>query len=166
MFAHEHYGLQPDIFTLAKGLGSGFPVGAMLAKGYLRDAFGPGSHASTFGGTPLSMSAVIGTLETHISEQIAARVADTGTYLMAQLHDKIGSLPVVKEIRGMGLLIGIECNIPVQGMLAEAQQAGLLFVSAGPNVIRLLPNLLVTKEEIEEAIRILQPILQAASVTA
>ncbi|MDK8181650.1 acetylornithine transaminase [Paenibacillus sp. UMB4589-SE434] len=165
MFAHEHYGLQPDIFTLAKGLGSGFPVGAMLAKGYLREAFGPGSHASTFGGTPLSMSAVIGTLETHISEQIAARVADTGTYLMAQLHDKIGSLPIVKEIRGIGLLIGIECHIPVQGMLAEAQQAGLLFVSAGPNVIRLLPNLLVTKEEIEEAISILQPILQAASVT-
>ncbi|MGZ9586240.1 acetylornithine transaminase [Paenibacillus marinisediminis] len=163
-FAHEHYGLKPDIFTVAKGLGSGFPVGAMLAQGHLREAFGPGSHGSTFGGTPLAMAAVLGTLETHIEEQLAARAADTGTYLMAQLHDKIGHLPIVTEIRGMGLLIGIECKQPVAEFLSKAQEDGLLFVTAGPNVIRLLPSLLVTKEDIDLAVNMLQQLLQEATI--
>ena len=165
-FAHEHYGLQPDIFTVAKGLGSGFPVGAMLAKKQLREAFGPGSHGSTFGGTPLAMAAVQGTLETHIEEKLAQRAADMGTYLMAQLHDKLGSLPIVKEIRGIGLLIGIECHTPIAELVTEAQKEGLLVVTAGPNVIRLLPNLLVTQEDIQSAVGILQKLLQNTAVVA
>lgn len=165
-FAHEHYGLQPDIFTVAKGLGSGFPVGAMLAKGALREAFNAGSHGSTFGGTPLAMAAVIGTLETHIEEKLADRAADVGTYLIAQLHDKIGSLPIVNEIRGIGLLIGIECKQPVAEFVSTAQEQGLLFVTAGPNVIRLLPNLLVTKDDVDQVAGMLYSLLQAAVVPA
>ncbi|WP_195573565.1 acetylornithine transaminase [Paenibacillus sp. 1001270B_150601_E10] len=164
-FAHEHYGLEPDIITSAKGLGSGFPVGAMLAKAKLREAFGPGSHGSTFGGTPLAMAAVIGTLLAHEEEELAKRADEMGQYLVQQLHAKIGAMSIVKEIRGLGLLIGIECHAPVAGMLAAAQAVGLLFVTAGPNVIRLLPNLKVTKEEIDEAIEVLVHVLESAEVT-
>lgn len=163
-FAHEHYGLQPDIFTVAKGLGSGFPVGAMLAKAELREAFGPGSHGSTFGGTPLAMSAVIGTLETHIEEKLAERAAKMGNYLIALLKEKVGSLPIVNEVRGLGLLVGIECSQPVAEYVAAAQEEGLLFVTAGPHVIRLLPNLLVTKEDIDLVVSMLQRLLQDAIV--
>lgn len=163
-FAHEHYGLKPDIFTVAKGLGSGFPVGAMLAKAELREAFGPGSHGSTFGGTPLAMSAVIGTLETHIEEKLAERTEKIGNYLIALLKEKVGSLPIVSEVRGLGLLVGIECKQPVAEFVAAAQEEGLLFVTAGPNVIRLLPNLLVTKEDIDLAVSMLQRLLHDAVV--
>ena len=163
-FAHEHYGLKPDIFTVAKGLGSGFPVGAMLAKAELREAFGPGSHGSTFGGTPLAMSAVIGTLETHMEEKLAERAEKIGNYLIALLKEKVGNLPIVSEVRGLGLLVGIECKQPVAEFVAAAQEEGLLFVTAGPNVIRLLPNLLVTKEDIDLAVSMLQRLLHDAVV--
>lgn len=159
LFAHEHYGLQPDIFTVAKGLGSGFPVGAMLAQEYLRAAFSPGTHGSTFGGNPLAMSAVVGTLETMLEEKAAQRAAEKGTTLLNALRVKLSDVPLVKDIRGLGLLVGIECAEPVADVIKEAQQAGLLFISAGPNVIRLLPNLFVTDEEIEEAVAIIHDVL-------
>ncbi|MCR8844824.1 acetylornithine transaminase [Paenibacillus sp. SC116] len=158
-FAHEHFGLKPDIFTVAKGLGSGFPVGAMLAKQYLRDAFGPGTHGTTFGGTPIAMAAVIGTLETHIEERIPERVAEISSYLLAQLHQKLGANPKVKAIRGMGLIVGIEYEDAAGELIAQMHQEGLLVVSAGPNVIRLLPSLRVTKEEIDAAVTIIERVL-------
>lgn len=159
LFAHEHYGIEPDIFTLAKGLGSGFPVGAMLAKAPLREAFTPGSHATTFGGTPIAMAAVIATIETIVGEGIPARVAEMGDYLMRQLQERLAGNPYVRDIRGKGLMIGIECVEPIAEVLAEAQKARLLFVPAGPNVIRLLPNLLVTKEEIDQAVSMIDSLL-------
>ncbi|CAH0117988.1 MULTISPECIES: acetylornithine transaminase [unclassified Paenibacillus] len=159
LFAYEHYGIEPDIFTLAKGLGSGFPVGAMLAKAPLREAFTPGSHATTFGGTPIAMAAVIATIETIVGEGIPARAAEMGDYLMRQLQERLAGNPYVRDIRGKGLMIGIECVEPIAGVLAEAQKAGLLFVPAGPNVIRLLPNLLVTKEEIDQAVSMIHSLL-------
>ncbi|MBD8498275.1 acetylornithine transaminase [Paenibacillus sp. CAU 1523] len=158
-FAHEHFGLKPDIFTVAKGLGSGFPVGAMLAKQYLRDAFGPGTHGTTFGGTPIAMAAVLGTLETHIEECIPERVAEISSYLLAQLHQKLGTHPKVKAIRGMGLIVGIEYDGATGEMIAQMHQEGLLVVPAGPNVIRLLPSLRVTKEEINAAVTIIERVL-------
>lgn len=167
LFAHEHYGLKPDIFTAAKGLGSGFPVGAMLAQEHLREAFGPGSHGSTFGGNPLAMSAVLGTLETMLEDKAAVRAAEKGTYLLNALRVKLSDVSAVKDIRGIGLLIGIECHEPVSDMIADAQRAGLLFISAGPNVIRLLPNLLVTEEDMDEAVDIIHTVLakRSAAVT-
>ncbi|WP_106767234.1 acetylornithine transaminase [Paenibacillus faecalis] len=159
LFAHEHYGIEPDIFTVAKGLGSGFPVGAMLGKEYLREAFTAGSHASTFGGTPLSMAVVTATIESMLEEQVPQRAAETGQYLIERLEAELGTHPFVKAIRGMGLLIGIECADPVGELVLAAQQRGFLFVTAGPNVIRLLPNLLVTKPEIDQAVSILVQII-------
>ncbi|WP_420849600.1 acetylornithine transaminase [Paenibacillus montanisoli] len=158
MFAFEHYGIEPDIFTLAKGLGSGFPVGAMLAKGELIEAFTAGSHGSTFGGTPIATAAVKATIETILSEKAVERAAESGEYLSAQLREKLAGNPFVKDIRGKGLMIGIVCSGPVAHIVAEGQKRGLLVVTAGPEVVRLLPSLLVSKEEIDQAVSILTSI--------
>ncbi|MCA0757571.1 acetylornithine transaminase [Paenibacillus sp. N4] len=161
LFAYEHFGIEPDIFTMAKGLGSGFPVGAMAAKEKLREGFTAGSHGSTFGGTPIATAVVKATLETIVGEGLPARAAEQGEYLMAQLREKLAGNSFVKEVRGLGLLVGIECAEPIAGILNEAQERGLIAISAGPNVIRLLPNLLVTKEEIDTAVAILAELLSA-----
>lgn len=160
LFAHEHYGIEPDIFTVAKGLGSGFPVGAMLGKGFLREAFTAGSHASTFGGTPLASAVVTATIETMLEDQVPQRAAEAGEYLMGKLNEKLGSHPFVKAIRGKGLLIGMECAEPVGELVLKGQSRGLLFVTAGPNVIRLLPNLYVTREEMDQAVELLVTLIQ------
>jgi acetylornithine/N-succinyldiaminopimelate aminotransferase len=160
-FAFEHYGIEPDIFTLAKGLGSGVPVGAVCAKGFLREAFSAGSHGTTFGGTPLIMAAVIATIETMASLEAPARAAATGELLVKRLQEEIGGL--VKDVRGLGLIIGIECEGPVADKVGALHEAGLLVVTAGPNVIRLLPNLLVTADEVEEAVGIIASVLRAGA---
>lgn len=159
LFAHEHYGIEPDIFTLAKGIASGFPTGAMLGKAYLRDAFAAGSHGSTFGGTPIATAAVIATMETILEDQLPQRAAEMGAYLKKQLSAKLADNPHVKAIRGLGLLVGIECSGPVNELVLEGQKRGLLFITAGPNVIRLLPNLYVTKEEIDQAVSIIASVI-------
>ncbi|WP_435922700.1 acetylornithine transaminase [Paenibacillus sp. DYY-L-2] len=151
-FAHEQYGIEPDIFTAAKGIASGLPAGAMLAKDYLREAFTPGTHASTFGGNPVSASAVVATIETMREENIPERAAEMGNYLVERLRSSLAEVPFVKEVRGLGLLIGIECEGPVADLVTAGQNKKLLFVTAGPNVIRLLPNLKVSKEEIDQAV--------------
>ncbi|MFF2890002.1 acetylornithine transaminase [Paenibacillus sp. NPDC057967] len=161
LFAYEHFGIEPDIFTLAKGLGSGFPVGAMVAKEKLREGFSAGSHGSTFGGTPIATAVVKATLETIVSDSLSARAAVQGEYLMSQLREKLAGASFVKEVRGLGLLVGIECAGPVGDVIADAQKRGLLVITAGPNVVRLLPNLLVTNEEIDEAVSILAELLSA-----
>ncbi|GIP28688.1 acetylornithine aminotransferase [Paenibacillus sp. J23TS9] len=159
LFAHEHYGIEPDIFTLAKGIASGFPTGAMLGKAFLRDAFSAGSHGSTFGGTPIATAAIIATIETILEDQLPQRAAEMGKYLKEQLSEKLANNPHVKAIRGLGLLIGIECAEPVSELVLEGQKRGLLFITAGPNVIRLLPNLYVTKEEIDQAVSIIADVI-------
>lgn len=160
LFAHEHYGIEPDIFTVAKGIGSGFPVGAMLGKGYLKDAFTAGSHATTFGGTPLASSVVIATIETMLEDQLPERAAEMGQYLMNSLRERLAGNSFVKEVRGMGLLVGIECAEAVGDIVLAGQKRGILFVSAGPNVIRLLPNLYVSKEEIDEAVSLVATLIE------
>jgi acetylornithine aminotransferase len=166
LFAFQHYGVEPDIFTLAKGLGSGFPVGAMLAKAELAEAFGPGSHASTFGGTPIAAAVVKATIETMLAEDVPRRAAEAGEYLMARLREKLAGCPIVQEVRGLGLIVGIVCKEPVAELVAEIHRRGLLVVTAGPNVIRLLPNLLVTREEIDRAVDILAGALAGQAAAA
>ncbi|MNJ39667.1 Acetylornithine aminotransferase [compost metagenome] len=160
-FAHEHYGMEPDIFTSAKGIASGLPVGAMLAKEYLREAFTPGSHATTFGGNPVAAAAVVATIETMLEDSIPQRADEMGKYLHERLQEAFQNEPFVKAIRGKGLLIGIECAEPVGDLVIEGQKNKLLFVTAGPNVIRLLPNLNVSREEIDQAVDTLAAIISA-----
>ncbi|WP_042169996.1 acetylornithine transaminase [Paenibacillus gorillae] len=159
LFAYEHYGIEPDIFTLAKGLGSGFPVGAAVAKEKLREAFGSGSHGSTFGGTPIATAVVKATIEEIVGEKLPQRAAEAGEYLISELRSKLAGNSFVKEVRGLGLIVGIECAEPVGSIITAAQEQGLLVITAGPNVIRLLPNLLVTNEEIDSAVATLTELL-------
>ncbi|MEF2243917.1 acetylornithine transaminase [Paenibacillus sp. IITD108] len=163
LFAHEHYGIEPDIFTLAKGLGSGFPVGAMVAKEELREGFSAGSHGSTFGGTPIATAVVKATIETMVEENIPANAAKQGDYLMGQLREKLAGNSFVEEVRGLGLLVGIACKAPVGDIVVKAQNEGLLIITAGPNVLRLLPNLLVTNDEIDTAVQILVKLIDEAA---
>ncbi|MEC0139988.1 acetylornithine transaminase [Paenibacillus macerans] len=160
-FAYQHYGIEPDIFTSAKGIASGLPAGAMLAKEYLREAFTPGTHASTFGGNPVIATAIIATLETMKEERIPEHADEMGRYLISCLEETFRAVPFVKEVRGKGLLIGIECAEPVADIVTLGQEKGLLFVTAGPNVIRLLPNLKVTKDEIDQAVAMLADMIAA-----
>ncbi|GGF87884.1 acetylornithine aminotransferase [Paenibacillus albidus] len=159
LFAHQHYGIEPDIFTLAKGVASGFPAGVMLGKDYLREAFSPGSHASTFGGTPLAAAVMSATIETMLEDKLPERAAEMGSYLKGQLTEKLADCSFVLDIRGKGLLIGIECKSAVGDIVLAGQKRGLLFVTAGPNVLRLLPNLYVSKEEIHQAVDIVSELI-------
>lgn len=159
LFSYEHYGIEPDIFTLAKGIASGLPMGAMLGKAKLREAFTAGAHASTFGGTPLVASAAIATLEIILEQQLPERAAELGEYTIAKLEAGTKGNPLVKEVRGLGLLIGILCTQPMGAVISDIHAAGVLVVPAGPNVVRLLPNLLVTKEEIDEGVAVICDVL-------
>lgn len=160
LFAYQHYDVEPDVFTLAKAVGSGFPVGAMLAKQPYVSGFAPGAHATTFGGTPIAMAAVIATVETMIRDNVADKAAAASEYLMSQLHLHLDGVPGIVGIRGKGLLVGILCDAPAADAISELHKRGLLVVPAGPNVIRLLPNLLVTNDEIDEAVGLIAAVLK------
>lgn len=162
LFAYEHYGIEPDIVTLAKGLASGFPIGAMIGKSSLGNAFSAGSPASTFGGSPLATSAGIATLEVLMEERLFEHAEKMGKYLIIKLSALLENDHRVKAIRGMGLLIGIEFNESVSEIIEQLHQYGLLVVPGGLNVIRIMPNLYVTQEEIDRACHIISSVLFAS----
>ncbi|MEK3719038.1 acetylornithine transaminase [Paenibacillus sp. FSL H8-0034] len=166
LFAYEHYGIQPDIFTLAKGLGSGMPIGAMVGKEKLREAFSAGSHGSTFGGNYLSTTAGVATLETILNEKLSERAAEMGDYIVNELSKLLADNPLVKEVRGLGLLIGIECTQPVADLVTTLQEQAVLVISAGPNVIRLAPSLLITKEDVDRGISVIRSVLSKQAAAA
>ncbi|WP_404452253.1 acetylornithine transaminase [Virgibacillus necropolis] len=151
-FAYEHYGISPDIISVAKGLGNGLPVGAMIAKGKYYNVFGPGTHGSTFGGNPVSMAAAKAVLQYVFQADFLQEVEEKGRYLQERLTEKLSELSFVSDIRGRGLMIGIECTADVSPVIARSMQEGLLILSAGQQVIRLLPPLTVTEEEIDTAV--------------
>jgi acetylornithine/N-succinyldiaminopimelate aminotransferase len=165
-FAYQHYGITPDIITSAKGLGSGFPIGAMIGKADLKESFGPGSHGSTFGGNPVALAAASTTLDIVFDEAFLHDVSEKGSYLLKQLQDTLKGNEFVKDVRGKGLMIGIECNGEVAEIIKKMQDSGLLALTAGPKVIRLLPPLTVNKEEIDQAVSILAQALAQTTVKA
>ncbi|PID00957.1 MULTISPECIES: acetylornithine transaminase [unclassified Sporosarcina] len=156
-YAYEQTALKPNIVSLAKGLGGGFPIGALLAGEELFHTFGPGTHGTTFGGNPLAVS-VAQTVVDHIFDPAFLKdVQEKSTYLKQQLQSE---LPKDKySIRGKGLLVGVHSTKEIAPFIQEAEKQGLLLVPAGTNVIRLLPPLTVSKEEIDQAIAILKNIL-------
>ncbi|WP_213590955.1 acetylornithine transaminase [Paenibacillus woosongensis] len=160
LFAYEHYGIEPDIITLAKGLASGFPIGAMMGKKKLRDAFSPGSHASTFGGAPLAAAAGLATLETILEERLCERAEQMGAYALQRLQEQLQSYSIVQSVRGLGLLIGLECREPIAPVIQELLLHGLLVLAAGTHVIRFMPSLYITKEEIDQAVDIVSTVLE------
>lgn len=166
LFAYEHYGIEPDIFTLAKGLGSGIPIGAMLGKEKLREAFTAGSHGSTFGGNYLSTAAGLATLETILEEKLSERAAELGDYIVSELQKKLAGNPLVEEVRGLGLLIGIQLNQSAGALITTIQEQGVLVVGAGPNVIRLAPSLLISKADLDRGLDTVCRVLAQTSAAA
>lgn len=159
-FGYEHYGIEPDIFTLAKGLGNGLPIGAMVAKAELKGSFGPGSHGSTFGGNPVALAAAKAVLETMFNDAFFNELEQKVNYFTEQLATKIQTLGTVKDIRQKGLMIGIEFNRPAIEVVKELIDLGLLTLVAGENVLRLLPPLSVTETEIDMAIEKIKTVLE------
>lgn len=154
-FAFQHFGLKPDIVTTAKGLGSGFPIGAVIGKLELGEYFGPGSHGTTFGGNPVAVAAANATMETIFQPDFLKEVTAKGQYITEKLQEKLEGIPFVNSIRGLGLMIGIECNFNASETLAELRNNGLIILQAGEKVLRLLPPLNVSQSEMDEAIEIL-----------
>ncbi|GAE25255.1 acetylornithine aminotransferase [Halalkalibacter wakoensis JCM 9140] len=150
-FAYEQFNLSPDIVTVAKGLGNGFPVGALLGKASLKEAFQPGSHGSTFGGNPLAMAAAKAVLTEVFQKDLLQSVEEKGNWFQQQLQQKVGHFQVVDEIRGKGLMVGIACHTEVAPVIKACLEKGLLVLPAGPKVLRILPPLVVTKDELELA---------------
>ncbi|ANB61619.1 acetylornithine transaminase [Anoxybacteroides amylolyticum] len=165
-FAYQHFAVEPDIITVAKGLGSGFPVGAMIGKAFLCDSFTAGVHGSTFGGNPLAMAAAKATLEVIFQPEFLQEVQEKGTYFSQKLQNALSESEFVKEVRGLGLLVGIECHEEVAKLIPAIHEKGLLVLTAGPNVIRLLPPLIVTQAELDEAVAILKQVITSELLTA
>lgn len=154
LFAYQQYGISPDIITLAKGLANGLPVGAMLGKSALGTAFTYGSHGTTFGGNKLVLSSSKAVLEI-LTEDFLAKVRFKASYLQDQLAKQLGNLPTVVAIRGLGLILGIQVTGDLGTIVTQARKNGLIVLTAGSDVIRLLPPLTITEEEIERAVSIL-----------
>lgn len=154
-FAYQHYGISPDIITVAKALGNGFPTGAMIGKRELIETFSPGSHGTTFGGNPLAMAAANAVLDIVLDDQFLEDVTKKGEYLFSTLQEELADSAIVEKIRGKGLMVGIACHEEIVEMVASLREQGLLVLVAGPKVIRLLPPLIVTKEEMDWAISLI-----------
>jgi acetylornithine/N-succinyldiaminopimelate aminotransferase len=159
-FAHQHAGITPDVMTLAKGLGNGLPIGACLVKGPAVGVFKPGSHGSTFGGTPLACTAALTTLAVIEEDHLCERAAQLGERIVARLRQDLAAHPGVLAIRGLGLMIGIELDRPCGALVSQALAAGLLINVTAEKVIRLLPPLVMTDSEADQLVDQLAPMVR------
>lgn len=162
LFAHQHYGVKPDVMTLAKALGGGFPIGALLAREEVARAFEPGDHASTFGGNPLACAAGLAALQATLEEDLAANAARMGEYLRERLWELASRYPFVREVRGLGLMVGIELTEPGAPFVERCREKGLLINCVNGYVLRLVPPLTITEQEVDEAARVLDEVFKEA----
>jgi len=160
-FAHQWAGILPDVMPLAKGLGSGVPIGAVVAGPKAANIFQPGNHGTTFGGNPLAMRAGVETIRIMEEDGLLDNAARVGSHLKGALARELGGLPGVKEIRGQGLMIGMELDRPCGVLTARAAEAGLLISVTADDVVRLLPPLIMTEAEADEVVAILAPLVKA-----
>ena len=152
LWGYEHAGVEPDVMTLAKALANGVPIGAMLTREEIARVLGPGTHASTFGGTPFVASVALATLGTVIGEKIPERAAAMGRHLMDGLRALGTSSAAVRAVRGRGLLIGVELDRPAGPVVDACREAGLLALTAGERVLRLAPPLIVDERDCDRAL--------------
>ncbi|MBI2883073.1 MAG: aspartate aminotransferase family protein [Candidatus Methylomirabilis oxyfera] len=155
LFAYEHWSIQPDVMTLAKGLGGGLPIGAMIAKETVADAFVPGSHASTFGGNPFVTTVALTVLTEILDARLSDRAAKIGAYFLERLRQLATRYPFVKEARGRGLMLALELSVPAKPIVNRCLERGLLILIAGDQVLRFVPPLIIGEAEVDEAIHIL-----------
>lgn len=158
LFAYEQEGIAPDIMTLAKGLASGVPIGAMLARDDLAAHLGPGTHGSTFGGNPLATTAAVATIETLLHDGVLDNCREMGEYLCSELEKLQQKYAFILNVRGRGLIIGVELSIEGGEMVKTAMSRGLLINCTVGKVLRFVPPLIITRAEIDQAINILDEI--------
>lgn len=158
LFAYEHFGIEPDVMTLAKGLANGIPIGAMLTKDKFASAFVPGAHASTFGGNPLAASAAVAVLKTFKNEDILKNCNITSGYFINRLIELMKRFDFIRDVRGMGLLIGMELAFDAGDIVKRCMEDGILINYTNGNVLRFIPPLIVTKDEIDILISALDEI--------
>ncbi|HOD50824.1 MAG TPA: acetylornithine transaminase [Candidatus Hydrogenedentes bacterium] len=159
LFCHEYAGIAPDIITVAKALGNGVPIGAMGCTEKAASGFAPGMHATTFGGNPLCTAAALATLEVMLADGFLEGVQETGAYFMNALAELAAKHPVIKEVRGKGLMIGVEMRDAVAPVLARMLEAGIVCGPAGPNVLRFVPPLIVTRKDVDRVVSALDAVL-------
>jgi acetylornithine/N-succinyldiaminopimelate aminotransferase len=159
-FAHQWAGIKPDVMPLAKGLGSGVPVGAIVCGPRAANVLGPGNHGTTFGGNPLAMRAGVETLRIMEEDQLLDNAAKVGAELKAALQRELGSVSGVVDIRGQGLMLGIELDRPCGELLGRAADAGLFISVTADKVIRLVPSLILSSDEAQQIVQILAPLVK------
>ena len=159
LFAYEHYGIVPDVITLAKALANGVPMGAMGCRETFANGFEPGTHAATFGGNPLSSAVALTAVEAFAKPELLEHVRNVGQYFLRRLEGLRAKHKRICDIRGVGLMLGVEFNQPVAPLVEAMRDDGILCGSAGPNVLRFLPPLIVTADQIDTAIATLSRVL-------
>ena len=159
MFAYQNYDIVPDIVTMAKGIGNGITVGAIAAKEEVAKCLVPGDHGTTFGGNPLACAAVAKTLEIFEKREIPNHVEEVGEYLSECLQKLVEKKEIAVETRGMGLMRGLELSVPAGPYITKALEKGVIFMSAGANVIRFIPPLIIEKSDVDKMIAILDSVL-------
>ncbi len=161
-FACQHWNVTPDIMAIAKGIGGGVPVGATLASDEIWSSMKPGDHGSTFGGNPLACAAVSAAVDVLVNEKLSEKAAQTGAYMMQQLHKHLDENRLVREIRGLGLMIAVELKTKSKPYVIRAVQERLLLLTSGANILRLLPPLVITREQVDQVAerltRVIQPL--------
>jgi acetylornithine/N-succinyldiaminopimelate aminotransferase len=158
-FAYEHFGIEPDIITLAKALANGLPIGAMLASEEVAQAFGPGAHASTFGGTPIITAASIQVVKVLLEEKLFHHCAKIGAYFKERLQDLKAKHESIVDVRGMGLLLGMKLKIEGDTIVNSCMEKGFLINCIQGNILRFIPPLIVEKEEIDALVVCLDEVL-------
>ena len=160
-FGFEHHGLQPDLICLAKGLGAGFPMGAIAYTAQVQEKLYPGAHGSTFGGNPLASAAGLAAIETYQAEGLIERAAVMGEHFLRRLRAELADVVLVRDIRGIGLMVAVELRQKAGPYLkALMEEQSVLALPAGPNVIRFLPSLIITEDEVEIGVQALRTVLQ------
>jgi acetylornithine aminotransferase len=158
-FAYQHSGVKPDVVTLAKGLANGVPIGVCIAAGEAASLFKPGNHGSTFGGNPLACRAALETLAAIEDEGLMAHAVEIGDFMRSELRARLAGNPGVLDVRGVGLMIGVELALPCGELVARALEAGLLINVTADTVVRLLPPLILSREQAQLALDTLVPLI-------
>ena len=162
LFCHEHAGIAPDIVTVAKALGNGVPIGAMGCTETVASGFAPGTHATTFGGNPLCCAAAVATLNVLLADGFLQAVRETGAYFMEALAGLAAKHAAIKDVRGKGLMVGVELDKPAGPIVGKMLDAGIVCGPAGPNVLRFAPPLIVTRNDVDRVVSTLDAVLGEA----
>jgi predicted acetylornithine/succinylornithine family transaminase len=160
LFGYEHYGVTPDIMTLAKALGNGVPAGALAATEKVAASFGPGTHASTFGGNPLAMAAAIATLETILAEGFLENCRKMGEYLQERLWSLRKDHPVIQDVRGKGLLVGLDLTVEGNSIVKACLERGVLINCTFDHILRMVPPLVITRQDVDRLVQVLDEVME------